>query len=64
MMTAKAEFNLTPVISQVKLAHPTLRLAPYEMVRRKNLSPILSGRARRNISGRSRETFMVLMGMR
>jgi len=64
MMTTEAEFNLTPVKSQVKLAHLILRLAPYEMVRRKNLSPILSRRARRNISGRSRETFMVLMGMR
>jgi len=42
MMTAKAEFNLTPVISQVELAHPTLHLAPYKMVRRKNLSSILS----------------------
>lgn len=64
MMPAEVEFNLTPVISQVKLAHPTFRLALYEVVRRKNLSLILSGRVRRKISGRSREAFMVLMGMR
>lgn len=64
MMPAEVEFNLTPVISRVKLAHSTFRLALYEVVRRKNLSLILSGRVRRNISGRSREAFMVLMGMR